>query len=69
MSQGSPATTEITISSGTRYLVQGTAREIEQLILDASRGSLMQFAWLTEVQTGGEVAVNPASVVTLRDAG
>jgi hypothetical protein len=59
-------TTEITTSTGERYQVRGDAREVERLILDAARGSLMQFAWLTEANTGSELAVNPASVVTLR---
>lgn len=59
-------TTEITTSTGERYQVQGDAREVERLIIDAARGAMMQFAWLTEANTGTELAVNPDAVVTLR---
>ena len=69
MSATGTGTTEITLTSGARYLVHGGPRQIEQLILDASRGSLMQFAWLTDAETGADLAINPDSVVMLRDAG
>jgi hypothetical protein len=62
-------TTEITVATGDRYVVRGAAKDIERLILDAARGSLMQLAWLTEAETGNEFAVNPESVVLLRVAG
>ena len=58
--------TEITILSGERYRVEGAARDVERLILDAARGSIMQFAWLTDVQTGESLGINPESVVMLR---
>jgi hypothetical protein len=60
--------TEITIVTGDRYRVQGDAKEIEKVILDAARGSIMQFAWLIEAKTGQELAVDPNSVVVLRAA-
>jgi hypothetical protein len=69
MSSSSTAITEITMSSGTTHLVHGTAKEVEQLILDASRGSLMQFAWLADAKFGTDLAINPSCVATLRDAG
>ena len=59
-------TTEITVLGGDRYRVQGEAREVERLILDAARGSIMEFAWLVEAQTGDRVGINPESVVMLR---
>ena len=59
-------TTEITVLGGDRYRVEGEAREVERLILDAARGSLMEFAWLVEAQTGDRVGINPESVVMLR---
>lgn len=62
-------TTEIIVTTGDRYRVQGAAKDIERLILDAARGSIMQLAWLVEVETGDELAVNPESVVLLRAAG
>jgi hypothetical protein len=62
-------TTEITVATGDRYRVQGAAKDIERLILDAARGSIMQLAWLVEAETGDALAVNPECVVLLRAAG
>jgi hypothetical protein len=58
--------TEITVVTGDRYRVEGAARDIERLILDAARGSIMQLAWLVEAETGDSLGVNPESVVLLR---
>jgi hypothetical protein len=58
--------TEITVLGGERYRVEGEAKAVERLILDAARGSIMQLAWLTEAQTGESLAVNPECVVMLR---
>jgi hypothetical protein len=63
------STTEITVVTGERYRVQGDVKDIERIILDAARGSIMQVAWLVEAETGDDVAVNPDHVVTLRSAG
>lgn len=52
---------------GERYRVEGDATVVERLILDAARGSIMELAWLTEVGTGERIALNPESVVMLRD--
>jgi hypothetical protein len=60
------STTEITLLGGERHHVEGDAHEVEQLILDAARGSLMQLAWLTDAQTAERVGVNPSCVMTLR---
>jgi hypothetical protein len=59
-------TTEITVLGGDRYRVEGEARDVEQLILDAARGSIMEFARLTEAETGEQLSINPESVVMLR---
>lgn len=58
--------TEITVLSGERYRVEGEAKDVERMILDAARGSIMQFAWLTDAQTGEPVGINPDCVVMLR---
>ena len=58
--------TEITLLGGERYRVDGNVKEVEQLILDAARGSIMQLAWLTDAQTAEPLGVNPAHVLTLR---
>jgi hypothetical protein len=66
-----PATdmTEITVTTGDRYRVEGNAKDVERRILDAARGSIMQLAWFIEVETGDGVAINPESVVLLRAVG
>ena len=60
------STTEIKINGGERHRVQGDIKDVEQLILSAARGSIMEFAWFTAAQTGESLAINPESVVMLR---
>ncbi len=62
-------TTEITLLGGERYRVVGAAKEIERVILDAARGSIMEFAWIVEAETGERLGINPDSVVMLRAVG
>jgi hypothetical protein len=59
-------TTEITVLGGHRYRVEGDASVVERAILDAARGSIMEFAWLVEVDSGERIGVNPECVVMLR---
>lgn len=58
--------TEITVVGGERYRVDGSAQEVEATILDAARGSLMNLAWMVEVETGELVGLNPSHIVMLR---
>jgi hypothetical protein len=58
--------TEITLLAGERYRVEGEAKDVERLILDAARGSIMQFAWLTDANAGEPLGINPKCVVMLR---
>jgi hypothetical protein len=58
--------TEITFVTGERCRVEGDAKDVERVILDAARGSIMQLAWLTDAQAGTPLAVNPECVVMLR---
>jgi hypothetical protein len=58
--------TEITLITGERYEIQGSLEEVESTILSASRGSIMQLAWLTERATHAAVGINPTSIVSLR---
>jgi hypothetical protein len=58
--------TELTVVTGEPYRVERDIKEVERAILDAARGSLMQLAWLVEVETGENLAVNPDQVVMLR---
>jgi hypothetical protein len=62
-------TTEVTVVGGDRYQVDGDPKDVEQAILDAARGSLMQLAWLTESETGARLGINPECVVMLRALG
>jgi hypothetical protein len=61
-----PGTTEITVIGGDRLRVEGAAKDVERMILDAARGSIMELTWLVEVETGERVAINPECVVMLR---
>ncbi len=61
--------TEITLLGGELHRVDGHVKEVEQLILNAARGSIMQFAWFTDAQTAEPVGINPEHVMTLRVAG
>ena len=61
-------TTEITLVSGECHWVEGHAKAVEQAILDAARGSIMQLAWFVHAETRDELAVNPKHVVALRSA-
>ncbi len=62
------AITEITLVTGDRRRVEGDARDVEQTILNAARGSIMELAWFVEADTRADVGVNPDHVVLLRDA-
>jgi hypothetical protein len=64
--QPTATTTEVVLITGERCRVEGDAKDVERMILDAARGSIMQLAWLVEAETGGDVAVNPEHVVALR---
>jgi hypothetical protein len=62
------ATSEITLSTGDRREVEGTPNEVEAMIVGASRGSIMQLAWLTDALSGERIAINPDHLVALRAA-
>ena len=62
------STTELTVLTGDRYRVEGETKHVEQVILDAARGSIMQLAWLVDTETGEDFAVNPDCVVILQAA-
>ncbi|TMM17704.1 MAG: hypothetical protein E6F96_08145 [Actinobacteria bacterium] len=58
--------TEIVLVSGTSCRVEGKAEDVEEQILDAARGSLLELVWLTETESGQRIGLNPAHVVLLR---
>lgn len=57
--------TEITLVEGSRYRVEGEPKAVELSILNAARGSIMELAWLTEVDSGRQLGINPECVVML----
>ncbi len=59
---------EITLSTGDRREVEGTPTEVEAMIVGASRGAIMQLAWLTDALSGERIAINPDHLVALRAA-
>jgi uncharacterized protein YlzI (FlbEa/FlbD family) len=63
------ATTELTLVSGDRHHVEGSVDEVEARIIDAARGSILQFAKLTDVESGQPLAVNPHHVLAMRVVG
>jgi hypothetical protein len=60
------AITEVTLSGGESLRVEGDPERVEAAILSAARGSIMEFAWLTEAGTGQRVGINPDRVLILR---
>ena len=59
------ARTIVRVVTGERYEVDGSPESVEATIVGASRGSIMQLAWLSEGGTGRAIAVNPNHVVAL----
>ena len=45
---------------------RGIRKQVEAAILSAARGSIMEFAWMTEAGSGDRVGVNPDHVLLLR---
>ena len=62
------ALTIVSVVTGERYQVDGSPESVEAAIVGASRGSIMQLAWLNEAVTGRTIAVNPTHVVALEGA-
>jgi hypothetical protein len=58
--------TEITLTGGERLRVQGTLKDVEAAILSAARGSIMEFAWMTDVDSAQRIGINPDHVIMLR---
>jgi hypothetical protein len=58
--------TEVLVVGGERFRVLGRPDEVETKILEAARGSLMELVWLTEVESGQSLGLNPQHVVAVR---
>jgi hypothetical protein len=63
------AAKQVTVFGGDRYRVEGAPEEGERAILNADRGSIMEFAWFVAADTGERIGINPGCVVTLRASG
>jgi hypothetical protein len=61
----SVATAVVVMMTGERYEVEGSPRDVESAIVAASRGSILQLAWMTEADSGRTIAINPLHVVAL----
>ncbi len=63
-----PTATTVVLVTGVRYEVDGAPAKVEAAIVAASRGSILQLAWLTETGSGRSIAVNPGHVMALEPA-
>jgi hypothetical protein len=59
------ATAVVVMLTGERYEVEGSLQDVEAAIVAASRGSILQLAWMTEADSGRSIAINPLHVVAL----
>lgn len=66
---GTGTLTRLSLSTGDGLEVAGSLKDVEKLLQDAARSSPGTLAWLTDVQTGRPVGVNPAHVVTVTAGG
>jgi hypothetical protein len=66
VSESATSITEISLTGGQRVRVEGDAKRVEAQILSAARGSIMEFAWMTEAETGERIGINPEHVLLLR---
>jgi hypothetical protein len=58
--------TEITMLGGHQIQVTQDPKAVEAAILSASRGSLMELAWITDATTNQPIGINPEHVLLLR---
>jgi hypothetical protein len=64
----SVATAVVVMMTGERYEVEGSLKDVEAAIVAASRGSILQLAWMTEADSGRSIAINPLHVAALESA-
>jgi hypothetical protein len=62
---GGRVVTTVVVVTGERYEVDGSPADVEAAIVAASRGSIMQLAWVTEAGSGRTIAINPLHVVAI----
>ena len=64
----SAASTDLLLTTGERLPVRGTLEDVQKRLQDAVRSSPGSLALLTEATTGEQIGVNPAHVVSIRQA-
>jgi uncharacterized protein YlzI (FlbEa/FlbD family) len=57
--------TEILVVGGERFCVQGDPDEVQNKIVDAARGSILELVSLAEAESGELIALNPAHIVAV----
>jgi hypothetical protein len=57
--------TAVTVITGERYEIEGSPDQVEQTIIAASRGSIMQLAWMRESGSGRKIGINPKHVTAI----
>jgi hypothetical protein len=62
---GGRVVTTVVVVTGERYEIDGSPADVEAAIVAASRGSIMQLAWVTEAGSGRSIAINPLHVVAI----
>jgi hypothetical protein len=62
---GGRTATTVVVVTGERYEIDGSPAAVEEAIVAASRGSIMQLAWVTETGSGRSIGLNPLHVVAI----
>jgi hypothetical protein len=62
---GHRTATTVVMITGERYEIDGAPGAVEEAIVAASRGSIMQLAWVTETGSGRTIGINPQHVVAV----
>jgi len=58
-------TTELRMTSGETFALEGSLEDVEKALSDAARSGQSRLAWLDKAG-GGRVAVNPTQVTSLQ---
>ena len=64
-----PPSTHLLLTTGELLPVSGTLAEVQKRLQDAVPSSPGSLALLTDATTGEQIGVNPAHVITVRQAG
>jgi hypothetical protein len=62
------ATTNLLLVTGEALELDGSLESVAKQIENATRSSAGALAWFTDSSTGETIAINPAHVVTIKEA-